>query len=699
MSTCTKWVDQAVLQCKNFAEKIDYECTQWADEGSQKCSEWADEGYNECSEWGKKCHWYTFWNCVVEWFCKGWYWVSKWVCKGWYWVSKWVCKALAWIIKTICVTWGWINRLVCVAWDTVTCLLRELGSFIAGLFSKTKKPAPKIEHVFVLMLENRSFDHMLGLSNIRGTDAKTGLPTTINGVDTNTHFNSDKEENKYYVAPNAEFSLKDIDKDPGHEFENILTQLCGINPVTGEEYKYPLKDEITGDIIGNGYPLINNSGFVIDYIDRGCNSPDRVMKCFSERQLPVINQLAREFAICDNWFSSLPAPTFPNRLFIHAASSAGMDDSPKALNLLDSGIEIPSEVKDAFLDGYRFENGNIFDALDAKCIKWEIFEGDELPVSFLLSGMNLNALQGRFTDFEHFEEKVSKIDYDKKFIFIEPNYGNLMPWTDADYTCGNSMHPVDDVASGEKLIKKTYEVIRNSPHWEKSILLVVFDEHGGFYDHVPPPTTVSPEDLKNEGFNYHNFAFDQLGPRVPAIVISPLIKKNTIDHTIYDHTSLLATLERLMGIKPLTNRDKQANDFLHLFSLESARQDTPSILHEVADSGFHCEDDKLVADPQEKLIRMRAELIDIKKTGELKQLSKKIEVSENQPGFNYIALMKVLLTAKYPDRQQWIENYKNIKTDIDATLFMIEAKLKLKHGIDFNEINRVSATYRKKISR
>ena len=146
------------------------------------------------------------------------------------------------------------------------------------------------------------------------------------------------------------------------------------------------------------------------------------------------------------------------------------------------------------------------------------------------------------------------------------------------------------------------------------------------------------------------------------------------------------------------HKKQECREFLRK-TLESARQDTPSILLEVADSGFHCEDDKLVANPQEKLIRMRAELIDIKKTGELKRLSENIEVSENQPGFNYIALMKVLLSTKYPDKQQWIENYKNIKTDIDATLFTIEAKLKLEHGIDFNEISRVSADYRKKMSR
>lgn len=680
MSTCTKWVDKIVITCKNWAEQVDYECTEWADEGSNECSHWADEGSKQCSEWGKKCHWYTPWNCVAEWFCKGWYWVAKWVCKAWYWVAKWVCKAFAWVVKAVCAIWSWIVKPVCVAWDKIKCLFLRLFDWIRG----AKRPATKVEHVFVLMLENRSFDHMLGFSRIQGTDAVTGQATAVNGVDPALNSNINPLTNQPVpVSTPADFSFKDINKDPGHEFHNTITQLCG-KQENGDPFAYP--DPNTG-----GYPPINNSGFVMDYVERASPDLERIMACFNERQLPILYTLAKEFAVCDNWFSSMPGPTFPNRFFVHAATSGGLDDSPSDVDL----------VVATGLDGFRFENGNIFDALDDKCIAWEIFEGDEFPVVFSLSGMNLNALQGRFTDFSEFEEHINQSDYNKKFIFIEPKYGKhefdiLGP---GDFTCGNSMHPLDDVTRGEKLIKKTYEVIRNSPHWEKSVLLIVFDEHGGFYDHVPPGEAVPPGDLISTGMDHNHFKFDRYGVRVPAIVVSPLIRKNLIDHTEYDHTSLLASLERMFGLKNLTQRDKAANDFLHLLSLDTARTDTPAQLPPVADSGFRCEADD-EPETEEDLIAVRAELMMAKKAGLYRQRAvEEMPLEPSQIGFSYIALLKVLQKASYPERQQWIENFRNIKYGVDAGLFMTEAKLKLRHGIDFNTIKRQSAKFKQRLDR
>jgi phospholipase C len=124
------------------------------------------------------------------------------------------------------------------------------------------------------------------------------------------------------------------------------------------------------------------------------------------------------------------------------------------------------------------------------------------------------------------------------------------------------------------------------------VLLVTYDEQGGFYDHVAPPATVSPGDtISDPDNNHHNFDFAQLGVRVPAIVISPLIPANVVDHTVFDHTSLLATIENLFGLPSLTQRDSQANTFSHLLSLQNPRTDAPTTLPDPADSGFRCEDD------------------------------------------------------------------------------------------------------------
>ena len=125
----------------------------------------------------------------------------------------------------------------------------------------------------------------------------------------------------------------------------------------------------------------------------------------------------------------------------------GLDDSP-------SGFQVATST---LIDGYRFWNGTIFDRLETACLDWEVFEGDEFPVTFVLSGMNLYALDGHFTDFEHFRSAIADPDYTPAYAFIEPNYGNILPTTREDFTCGNSQHPLDDVTRGERLIKDVYE--------------------------------------------------------------------------------------------------------------------------------------------------------------------------------------------------------------------------------------------------
>ena len=169
--------------------------------------------------------------------------------------------------------------------------------------------ASLIQHVFVLMLENRAFDHMLGFSGITGKDAANGGSTQINGLtgsETNT-FNG----RAYPVLQGADNVMP---ADPGHEFNNVLEQLCG----AGANYA-----------AGSTYPAINNAGFAASYAaSGGAANPGEVMKCFAPQQLPVLVALAQEFAVCDNWHASMPGPTWPNRMFIHAASSGGLDHSP-----------------------------------------------------------------------------------------------------------------------------------------------------------------------------------------------------------------------------------------------------------------------------------------------------------------------------------------------------------------------------------
>jgi phospholipase C len=275
-------------------------------------------------------------------------------------------------------------------------------------------------------------------------------------------------------------------------------------------------------------------------------------------------------------------------------------------------------------------------------------------------------------------------------VFIEPKYGahDFDVTGPGDFTCGNSMHPLDDVTRGERLVKTVYEAIRNSPHWETSMLVVVFDEHGGFYDHVQPPAAVPPGDTITQSYVQYHFGFDQLGVRVPALIISPYIARGVIDHTEYDHTSMLASVERLFGMKSLTERDKAANDFLHLLALETPREDTPATLPDPAQSALHCEEDD--ENSEDRLIAKRSELRIAQRHGYYgDRPTAEMRPTSTQIGFVQVALLKVLQTAEHPERQEWIEQYRAISNQVDAALFMTEAKLKVVHGIDFKRFDRV----------
>ena len=415
----------------------------------------------------------------------------------------------------------------------------------------------RISNVFVLMLENHSFDNMFAFSGIPGI-----IAATTN--DSNTYRGTN-----YPVGSPAPVAMP---TDPGHEFLDVVEQLGGQNAA----YRR-----------GMPYPAITNAGFVANYattrseITSGNPSlPPAadigdVMKCFrTPGQLPVIYQLATEFALCDQWFSSLPGPTWPNRFFVHGASSGGWDDSPDAVQMV--AWETPGF-------GFTYPHGSIYDALAKRGIKWRVYADEDGP---WLGGIpQVAALKGIVWGldtcaFSQFAEDLQG-PYPYSYTFIEPNYGDIYS---GSYAGGSSQHPKDGVAGGERLIKAAYDAIRASPLWPTSLLIITYDEHGGFYDSGSPGRAEPPDDGSPSGppVNKHGFTFDQYGVRVPAVIVSPLIQKGVVDSTLYDHTSVLATVERLYGLPPLTNRDKTANDLISLLSLSAPRTDCPTTLNEPA---------------------------------------------------------------------------------------------------------------------
>jgi phospholipase C len=500
--------------------------------------------------------------------------------------------------------------------------LRGFLQYFNLLFPHRRK-RHRINHIFVIMLENRSFDHMLGFSGIKGMDAVTGQPTAIEGLEDNSYWNLDPHGNKIFPGAPAAWAMS---FDPGHEFPDVRTQLCGS---------------------GGNYPKINNSGFVIDYSGVDPDHPAEIMKCYAPNQLPVLTTLAQQFALCDHWFSSLPGPTWPNRFFIHAASSGGLDHSPQPLDVASSML----------FNGYSFQHGTIYDRLDEDQLDWRIYKGDEFPQALAINNMIVHLLEDKFRDFEDFSRDVNNDNFSPSYIFIEPNYGHAM----TNFTCGNSQHPIDDVTRGERLLKTIYETIRNSPHWNDSLLIITYDEHGGFYDHVPPPLAVAPGDATTDPENNHyHFDFTQLGVRVPAVIISPLIPKGLIDHTVYDHTSALATVESIFGLRPLTNRDRQAKTLEHLFSLKAPRTDTPTTLPDPAISGIHCPDDAI---PGVDFARVEE---DIEKD--------LVPIDSTLQGFLHIAFMRDMQASPPEEKEQRLARYKSIGNRHDARQYMNEVR-------------------------
>jgi phospholipase C len=250
-------------------------------------------------------------------------------------------------------------------------------------------------------------------------------------------------------------------------------------------------------------------------------------------------------------------------------SSAGLDDSPHwwETGAWESGL------------GIEYENGSIFDLLKSKGLAYRLYNdfgndyaedtGDDTGSLAIVSGLDhITMTDVHF--FSGFSDDINQ-QYPWQYTWIEPNYGDAV----GDFTGGSSQHPQDSLLGGEKMLAALYNDIRSSPYWPTSLLIVTYDEHGGYYDHVAPPAATPPGDKPWWGSPGENdFDFSQYGVRVPAVVVSPLIPGGTVDHTLYDHTSILKTIETLYHLPSLTKRDAGANAVVSLLSLDQPRANT-----------------------------------------------------------------------------------------------------------------------------
>jgi phospholipase C len=391
---------------------------------------------------------------------------------------------------------------------------------------------PSINYIVQLMLENRSFDHMLGFlypksDNFEGLDgSESNTDASGNNVQV---FQIDHTVSGAYFMPGA---------DPGEGYANTNEQLFGSgNPPSP--------------------PTATNTGFVTNFADaiaydqrsrrsvQAGTTASSIMGVFPPAALPVLSGLAAGFAVCDHWYSSVPTQTFPNRAFACAATSQGhMNDGTSSYTVQ-----------------------SIFGLMTAHNLSWKIYGYTEEALTRKNFPDTLNAPESCFGKFADFQSDAAAGTL-AQYSFLEPSWGSA----------GNSQHPNYDVSLGEKLIQDVYNALRsNVPAWNQTLLFITYDEHGGLYDHVPPPTgATAPDDTPSD---VPGFDFTRFGVRVPAVLVSPLIPAGTVFRvpgpTPLDHTSVLKTIETRWGLPSLTRRDAAAPDVGNVLSLTAPRTDDP----------------------------------------------------------------------------------------------------------------------------
>jgi len=400
----------------------------------------------------------------------------------------------------------------------------------------------RIKHVVVLMLENRSFDHLFGFATAPAGQTIENLV----GKNLSNLLNPAKPESatnpKILAKKTAPFAVHDKE-GPSHSFNGTNVQLC--NDRSGPSAQHPIK----------------NNGFVRNYSDHllqsthtvDKNNLAEVMKSFSPTQLPAINALARNFCLCDHWFCEVPGPTMPNRMYIHAATSEGY-------------------VHNAF--DREFKSKTIYQLFDAAGHSWATYFHDFNEV------LQFKALTTTPDHFRRFDERWKTDVANGKlatYSFILPRFMNK---TNAR---ANSQHAPEDVRFGEHLIADVYDALAaNEALFNETALIVTYDEIGGFYDHIEPGSAPNPDGQNspnpddNATFQVPTFKFDRIGLRVPALIVSPWIPKGIVENRNLQHTSVIKTMSEMFGLAgPLNKRDKNATSFADLFKkLGAARPAT-----------------------------------------------------------------------------------------------------------------------------
>ncbi|KAL2332952.1 hypothetical protein Fmac_014165 [Flemingia macrophylla] len=447
----------------------------------------------------------------------------------------------------------------------VVLLLVAAPRWSSGWGKKQKIEGP-IKTIVVIVMENRSFDHVLGWLKASRPDIDG-----LSGGEWNPLSVSKPNSPAVPVTDDALF----IDADPGHSFQAIREQIFGSN----ETSKTP--------------PPMNGFAQQAESIEEGMSKT--VMSAFKPQVLPVYTKLATHFAVFDKWFASVPASTQPNRFYVHSATSHGA----------------MSNVRKDLVHG--FPQKTIFDSLADNGLSFGIYY-QNIPATLFFKTLRKLKNAVNFHDYALKFRRHAQRGKLPNYVVIEQRY------FDVEVLPANDDHPSHDVAAGQMFVKEVYEILRKSPQWKEMAILITYDEHGGFYDHVPTPVVGVPNPDGIIGPPPYYFEFDRLGVRVPTFLISPWIDKGTVIHEAegptpysqYEHSSIPATVKKLFNLKSnfLTKRDAWAGTFEKYFYIrDTPRDDCPETLPEIKTLRQHGpREDSSLSEFQMELIQLASQL-------------------------------------------------------------------------------------------
>ncbi len=405
----------------------------------------------------------------------------------------------------------------------------------------------QVEHIVVVMLENRSFDHMLGYLSLPAALGGRGR-TDVDGLRGGEENFNDHAGQRYPIHHLDRTEFRGEAEDPDHSGASVDEQLANGGQGFVDNFA-----RISAERAAKLQVPVPDPGLVMGYYD--------------SEDLPVYDHLAAEYCVVDRWFSSVPGATWPNRLYAMCGQAAGSrDDEPVPIYALPSFVRY---LDDAQVDWrwYSFDPAT----LRAADPEYRLSHHDRFGYVDARKLSIREEVVGKLTEKGSFLDDVAAGNL-AAVTWIDPRFKDLRVLSPDS----NDDHPPSDVIAGQDLILTIYHALSsNADTWPKTLLIVTYDEHGGFYDHVaPPPATDDHPD------------FHRHGVRVPALLVSPLVKPGSTSSALlgsdfyFDHTSIMKTIftrfcQRDRQIPAMTTRAAAAHHLGHLLTDGTARADVP----------------------------------------------------------------------------------------------------------------------------